>query len=82
MPELQVEMQGASGRWYIVDFWWPKFNVIGEFDGRFTYSDPAFLTGLTPDQVLYDETLREDDLRAARHGLTCRRGQPVIESSR
>ena len=69
MPELQVGMRGASGRWYTVDFWWPRFNVIGEFDGRFKYSDPAFLSGRTPEQVLYDEKLREDDLRAAGHGF-------------
>jgi len=69
-PELQVPMQGASGRWYIVDFWWPDFNHIGEFDGRFKYSDPRFLQGRTPEQALMDEKLREDDLRAVPHGMS------------
>ena len=69
-PELQVRMLGASGRAYVVDFWWPRFNVIGEFDGKFKYTDPRYMNGRTPEQVLYDEKLREDDLRAAQHGFT------------
>ncbi|MCU1523618.1 MAG: hypothetical protein JWO18_512 [Microbacteriaceae bacterium] len=69
-PRLQVSLAGASGRIYIVDFWWPQFNMIGEFDGRGKYSDPQFLRGRTPEQTLYDEKLREDDLRSAGHGMT------------
>lgn len=69
-PQVQVRLQGASGRWYTVDFWWPEFNHIGEFDGRFKYSDPRFLRGRTPEQTLIDEKLREDDLRAAPHGMS------------
>ncbi|MGV8884468.1 MAG: hypothetical protein ACOH1T_02605 [Microbacteriaceae bacterium] len=67
-PELQVELRGASGRSYWVDFWWPEFCVFGEFDGRVKYSDPVFLRGRSPEQALYDEKLREDDLRAAGRG--------------
>jgi hypothetical protein len=69
-PRLQVSLAGASGRIYIVDFWWPEFTMIGEFDGRAKYSDPEFLNGRTPEQALYDEKLREDDLRSAGHGMT------------
>ena len=69
-PQLQVRLQGASGRWYTVDFWWPQFNHIGEFDGRHKYSDPEFLRGRTPHQALLDEKAREDDLRAAAHGMS------------
>lgn len=69
-PELQVELRGESGRLYIVDFWWPQFAHIGEFDGRFKYSDPEFLRGRTPQQALLDEKLREDDLRAAGNGMS------------
>ena len=70
MPQLQAQLTGASGRKYRVDFWWPEFNVIGEFDGKFKYSDPRFLRGRLPEQALYDEKLREDDLRAAGRGFT------------
>lgn len=70
MPELQVEVAGASGKVYIVDFWWREFNSIGEFDGKWKYTDPEFLRGRTPEQVLYDEKLREDDLRDAGFGFS------------
>ncbi len=69
-PRLQVELQGVSGRWYVVDFWWPEFAHIGEFDGRSKYTDPRFLRGRTPDRALLDEKAREDDLRAAGHGMS------------
>jgi hypothetical protein len=71
IPQLQVALAGASGRIYIVDFWWPQFNMIGEFDGDAKYTDPEFLRSRTPEQALLDEKLREDDLRAAGHGM-CR----------
>jgi len=67
-PLLQVELMGLSGRSYTVDFWWPEFNAFGEFDGRYKYSDPEFLAGRTPEQAVYDEKLREDDLRAVGRG--------------
>ena len=67
-PELQVALFGASGRRYVVDFWWPEYRVFGEFDGEFKYSDPEFLRGRTPHQALVDEKFREDDLRALDRG--------------
>jgi hypothetical protein len=70
MPELQVPLFGASGRRYIVDFFWRMFNTIGEFDGKAKYREAAFLRGRTPEQALLDEKDREDDLRAAGHGMS------------
>lgn len=70
MPQLQISLAGASGRIYVVDFWWPEYNMIGEFDGDAKYTDPQFLRGRTPEQALIDEKRREDDLRAAGHGMT------------
>lgn len=64
-PELQTAILGASGRVWIVDFWWPAFNLVGEFDGKAKYSDPVYLRGRTPRQALLDEKDREDDIRAA-----------------
>jgi hypothetical protein len=69
-PQLQAPLRGASGRLWHVDFWWPEFNLIGEFDGKAKYTDERYLAGRTPQQVLYDEKVREDDLRAATHGFT------------
>jgi hypothetical protein len=84
-PELQVELRGASGRRYFVDFWWPEFNAFGEFDGKYKYSDPEFLAGRTPSQAVYDEKLREDDLRApgrgcARWGWAEARSIPLLRA--
>lgn len=70
MPELQVPLPGASGRRYIVDFFWSQFNLIGEFDGQDKYTNPVFLRGRTPARALQDEKRREDDLRAANHGMS------------
>lgn len=68
-PNLQEPLRGASGKLYRVDFWWPRYNVIGEFDGKDKYQNPEFLRGRTAEQALYDEKLREDDLREAGHGM-------------
>ncbi|HRN28687.1 MAG TPA: hypothetical protein PK890_03140, partial [Terrimesophilobacter sp.] len=70
MPELQVSLRGASGRTWSVDFFWRHRKLIGEFDGQWKYTDPEFLAGRTPHQVLIDEKEREDDLRAAGNGMT------------
>lgn len=70
MPQLQVPLVGASGKRYFVDFWWPQLSLIGEFDGKDKYRDPQFLRGRTPEQALGDEKFREDDLRAAGHGMS------------
>jgi len=69
-PILQAPLRGASGRLWEVDFWWPNFNLIGEFDGKAKYTDEKYLNGRTPQQALYDEKMREDDLRAANHGFS------------
>jgi hypothetical protein len=69
-PQLQATILGASGKAWTVDFWWPEFNLIGEFDGKYKYTDQEFLRGRTPEQAVIDEKLREDDLRAARHGMS------------
>jgi hypothetical protein len=70
MPRLQVTFSDRFGRVGTVDFWWPEFNLIGEFDGEIKYDDPAFLYGRTPRQALHDEKRREDRLRALGHGVT------------
>lgn len=63
-PERQhvvVDERGVVGR---VDFFWPDAGVVGEFDGRVKYgrSNPS---GRPPEDVLWEEKLREDRLRAA-----------------
>lgn len=63
-PEQQKEYEGSRGQRWLVDFYWPDFDAIGESDGRIKYENPTFLAGRTPEQALWDEKSREDDLRA------------------
>lgn len=71
VPRLQEPLRGASGKRYEVDFWWPEFRLIGEFDGKVKCTSAEFASGRDAAQIVYDEKLREDDLRAAGHGM-CR----------
>lgn len=67
-PELQHSIIGASGRRYQLDFYWPGQNIGGEFDGRTKYFDAKYLNGRTPEQVVYDEKVREDEVRLTLDG--------------
>lgn len=63
-PSQQREYRGVDGRRYQADFYWEDIDGIGETDGRIKYADPRFRDGRTPEQVLWDEKRREDELRA------------------
>lgn len=64
MPVLQQPFYDADGLIGSVDFWWPEFNLIGEFDGNGKYLRDELLGGRTPAEVVIDEKRREDRLRA------------------
>jgi predicted transcriptional regulator of viral defense system len=64
VPELQTEFRDVRGLIGFVDFWWPEFGLIGEFDGNAKYLDMKFLRGRTPAEVVIEEKRREDRLRA------------------
>jgi len=59
---LQQEFHDEQGV-LAVDFWWPRFGVIGEFDGKVKYLDERYRAGRTLEQVLLDEKWREVRLR-------------------
>ncbi len=63
-PSLQVRVVDALGLAGIVDFSWPDHRLIGEFDGVGKYLREAFTGGRDPGEVVVDEKLREDRLRA------------------
>ena len=69
-PMLQARFSDRFGTIGVVDFWWPEFRLIGEFDGEVKYDDPAFLAGRSPQEALHDEKRREDRLRALGNGVT------------
>ena len=61
-PELQVEIWTGSRLVAVVDAWFDEAAVAVEFDGRIKYTDPW--RDRSPEQVLWDEKRREDELRA------------------
>lgn len=63
-PTLQHAERLPNGRVARADFCWEEAGVLGEFDGRVKYSRGHQLQGLELEQVLYQEKLREDALRA------------------
>lgn len=69
-PRLQTpffDHWGFIGR---PDFDWPDFGHIGEADGDRKYLDPEYRGGRTADEVVRDEKVREDRLRAVSRGFT------------
>lgn len=67
-PLPQWEVRDRHGRLLgRTDFGWPDWRVAGEFDGRIKYGR-ALKPGQDVSEVVYQEKLREDELRA--EGLT------------
>ncbi|PZE85066.1 hypothetical protein DEI91_06380 [Curtobacterium sp. MCBD17_032] len=60
----QHEFRLPDGSIRRVDFWIPSLGVVLEFDGRQKYVDPTMLAGRDGAQVLWQEKIREDQLRA------------------
>lgn len=63
-PELQYEVRSSTGRVGYSDFYWEESQTVGEFDGIAKYQRAEYLRGRTPGQVVVDEKLREDRIRA------------------
>jgi hypothetical protein len=79
MPVLQQEFRDAEGLIGYVDFWWPDFGLIGEFDGQGKYLRDQLLAGRTAAEVVVAEKRREDRLRALGPRVT-RWGWDVAQS--
>lgn len=62
-PVPQHTIVGISGRVWRVDLAWPELGIVLEFDGKSKYTDPRFMAGRSAAEVLYEEKLREDDIR-------------------
>lgn len=68
-PVLQKECRDADGLIGYADFFFPdptcpERGSLGEFDGDVKYLGGTHRAGRTPEQVVHDEKLREDRLRA------------------
>ena len=69
-PELQVRHVNPRGGYYYIDFEWPEFRRIGEFDGKSKYLKPEYLDRMSPGDAVVEEKIREDHLRAQGHGVS------------
>jgi hypothetical protein len=69
-PELQVEWRDYRGLIGYSDFFWREFNHVGEADGRAKYFDDELARGKSLKQILYDEKVREDRVRAQGPGFS------------
>lgn len=66
LQKVFTDSEGFIGR---SDFWWPGQGVVGEFDGKGKYVQAALRGGITADEAVYREKLREDRIRALGHGF-------------
>jgi hypothetical protein len=71
--DLQVGIKIGSRPVAVVDAWYEDAAVAVEFDGRVEYTDPW--RGRTPQQVVWNEKRRDDELRALDIRVVDRRGR-------
>lgn len=64
---LQAKFKVPAGGFLLArtDFFWPKYRLIGEFDGDAKYLSDHYLGTRTARQAVLAEKKREDRLRAA-----------------
>ncbi|MBC7442432.1 MAG: hypothetical protein H7311_07910 [Ramlibacter sp.] len=74
-PELQVAYPRPDGGEDKVDFTWNarhhvrRLTLLGEFDGKVKYTRAQYMGGRTIQEVVWDEKVREDRLRAPVRGM-------------
>ena len=59
----------VDDREFFTDFFWLAQSGVGEADGRSKYFDELLRGGRSPEQVVYDEKLREDGIRRQVNGF-------------
>lgn len=81
-PELQHVFSDRAGFIGRSDFWWPRQGVVGEFDGKAKYVEAARRDGITAEEAVYREKLREDRIRALGHGFVRWRWADLTDPAR
>ena len=69
-PLLQSSFSDYLGVIGETDFDWQDYAILGEADGEQKYLDAAYRNGRTAEEVVRDEKVREDRLRALHRGIT------------
>lgn len=67
-PELQVDFVDDRGH-MVVDYYWRREGIVGEFDGKSKYLRPMFGRELDPGERVWREKTREDRLRRQVRGV-------------
>lgn len=71
-PVLQHEVLDEHGDLIgVLDWWWPRLNLMGEFDGRVKYGR-LLKPGQEAGDAVFDEKRREDALRESTGGAMLR----------
>ncbi|WP_314212205.1 type IV toxin-antitoxin system AbiEi family antitoxin domain-containing protein [Pseudarthrobacter equi] len=78
-PVLQHVFNDGAGFIGRSDFWWPRHGVVGEFDGKGKYVETAQRDGMTAEEAVYREKLREDRIRALGHGFVRWRWADLVD---
>jgi len=81
-PELQRRFGLPDGTIYETDFYWSDFDHVGECDGRGKYTDPQYLEGRSPGDVVVAEKNRENALRRVVHGFSRWEPRDLVAPSR
>jgi hypothetical protein len=68
-PELQHVFRDDDGLIGIVDFWWPRHSLVGEFDGVAKYVRTEYTDGRSVHEVVLAEKRRESRLRDITAGV-------------
>ena len=64
VPESQFRVMGPCGEVARTDFYWRSRKLVGEFEGIMKYSRSRDFSGKDPAQVVVEEKVREDRIRA------------------
>lgn len=70
VPELQVRFAPVLGSHARADFYWRGIRRIGEFDGKVKYTRSQVTDGVDVAEIVYQEKLREDELRRLGESVT------------
>jgi predicted transcriptional regulator of viral defense system len=69
-PSLQVPFSDRKGIIGRVDFAWPEFSLVGEFDGLIKYTRGMARPGENVEKIVVREKVREDRIRALGERMT------------
>lgn len=78
--ELQVHVVGPDQEDYWMDFGFPRSQAFGEFDGGGKYVRADMTGGRAPEQIVFDEKIREDIVRGVTGRRTTRWGSEHIST--